>query len=148
MGQGRDRKHRSPRAQRALTLLELLVGIVVVASGVMAILTTVTQGMRSLREHNQALLAKAAVKLQLEWLHTRTYAQVISGGFPDANGDGVGDGLEQLPGSTGTFTVCDYNPSANPPRCDGSVNTSMKEVTVTVNLATSRSFRASTLVSQ
>ena len=138
-------------ASRAFTILELLVGLVVVASGIMAVLTTMTQAMRSLREHNQALLAKSAVKRQMEWLHTRTFAQVVSQAFPDvAPADGIGDGLELLPGAIGAIAVCHYDPTANPAACTGPVNqnTTMKQVTVTVTLNTNRSFRASTLLSQ
>lgn len=140
------------------TILEFLVSLVIVASGIMAILTTMTQGMGDLREHNQALLAKSAMRRQMEFVHTLPFAQLAQTAvgpgqwtlaFQDtAPADGIGDGLETITDATGTIDVCDYNPAANPPGCDGSVNTSLRQIIVTVTLANNRSFRVSTLISQ
>ena len=147
MAEGRQETH------RAFTLLEMLVSLLVVSGGVVTVLWTMTQGIKNLREQNQNLLARAAVKRQMEYVRTLTFAQVVPGlSFQDINpspgGDGVGDGLESLPGATGTIAVCDYNPNATPARCDGSVSTNIKQITVTVALNAGRSWRATTLISQ
>ena len=143
------------RAGGGFTLLELLVGLMVLSTGVVALLWTMSHEVRSLSEHHQNLLARAAVMRQLEYVRTAAFAQLVTGmPFQDADGNGIGDGLEELAGASGTLSVCDYNPSALgeggglQPRCDGSANTQIKQVTVTVTLSTGRAWRAATLVSQ
>lgn len=121
------------------TLIEVLFIVFWLVVVLAALLFSMTFGLTNLREHQRELLAKTALIRRMELLHHQAFNAIASGPFTE--------GLELLPGATGTVSVCTYNPTTQ--ACvSGFGLPTLKRVTVTVSLSADRMWRSVTLVSR
>ena len=148
------RKARNACSRRSgLTLIEVLLSVFVLAVAVAAVISATTHTLVGIRQNEVGILATNAVVRKMELLKNLPFDD------PSGTNDLVGqapttpfaDGLEALPGATGTIAVCDYDLSQNPPPCETTLpfgNTNVLRVTVSVTVSAGRTFQLATLVSR
>ena len=118
---------------KGFTLSEVLVAVVLLSIGIVSVLFNLSQGIIHLRENHGGLVAKAAIRRQIESLHNQPFAQVAA--LPPFSPFTIG--LESLDNAQGMVWVEQDNGRAD-----------LLKVTVTVSIGAGRSFRIATLISR
>jgi len=135
----RTAQHHPSRA-RAFTLIEALLTLAILALTTFTLMAVLTRSLQESRQHGRILQARTAVSREMERTTYQKFANVNSRAFTPTEGDGV----TLIQGATGQVFVCPYNAatgSCTPPG-DGTI----KQVTVTVTLDSSRVFRLTSLL--
>ena len=132
---------RTQRRLRGFTLTEVLLASALGLITLVGILTAALQALGGIRQVRMGLEAKTAAERQMERLRNQTFNAIAAmppaTPFPDTDGNGVADGLENLPGAAGTIYVDEFLASED-----------FRRVTVTVALDASRSWRLVSLFSR
>lgn len=111
--------------------------------GMVAMLFSITQGVNGVRMNTMLMDARNAVTQQMETVRNMPFATIqalpATSSFIDTNGDGIGDGLEAIPGATGTIWACNYNPATG--ACGPAESANIRRVGITVWLGPGRTVR-------
>ena len=129
-----------PSRTRAFTLPEALLTLVILALTTFTLVAVLTRSLQESRQQGRILQARTAVSREMERTTYQKFVDVNSDTFPPTEDDGV----TPIQGATGEVFVCPYNAATG--SCTPAGDGTIKQVTVTVTLDSSRVFRLTSLL--